>query len=153
MPKYTLTQNGQQVQAAIDKIIALGPATSSVAGIMTAEDKRKLESLGISWHTTAYWNNARGYVPKAGEIIIYTDRSSVTKGGKAVKVPGIKIGSGNAYVQDLAFLGEDETAMLLEHMGDFSVHVTNEEKDFWNRKLNVNDLQEVVGETLIFNRN
>lgn len=153
MPKYLLTQNGQQVQEAIDKIIALGPATSTVAGIMTAEDKEKLESLGISSNTTAYWNNARGYVPKAGEIIIYTDHSTTTKDGVTINVPGIKIGSGNGFVQDLAFLGEDESNMLLEHISNFTIHVTAEEKEFWNRKLNVNDFQEVVGESLILNRN
>ena len=61
--------------------------------------------------TTANWNNARGFIPFAGEIIIYTDYSSytVTEEGQTVTkyVPNIKIGTGNAYVQDLPFVDKD----------------------------------------------
>lgn len=140
MSKYTLTQNGQQVQEAINKIIALGPATYTTEGLMTAFDKAKIDSFGISVKTEAEWDAARGYIPSAGEIVIYSDR------------PGIKIGSGNAYVQDLAFLGEGSEE-LARHIADDIAHTTAEEKRFWNRKLNVTDNQEVVDEILIFNRN
>lgn len=153
MPKFTLTQNGQQVQEAINKILSLGPATSSVSGTMSASDKAKLDSLGIHYGTTAHWNSQRGYVPKAGEIIIYSDHSTRTVDGKQYYVPGIKIGSGNGYVQDLMFVGGEESQALLEHISDTAAHTTSVEKMFWNSKLNVNDRQEVVGEALILNRN
>ena len=58
--------------------------------------------------TTANWNAARGFVPMAGEVIIYTDYSSYQKevNGriKTILIPGIKIGDGGAYVQDLPFV-------------------------------------------------
>ena len=92
-------------------------------------------------------------MPKAGEIIVYTDYKTVTDNGQTVNVPGIKIGSGNGYVQDLAFMGEADAAQLLAHISDTTVHVTAADKTAWNGKLNVDDSNEVVAETLIFNRN
>lgn len=65
-------------------------------------------------------------------------------------IPGIKIGSGNAYVQDLAFIDEDTRRTLAEHIEDLDIHVTAEEKAFWNNKVNTEDT--VVGETLVFTR-
>ena len=150
---YHLIQTGQEVQAAINKIINLGPATATVAGIMTAGDKAKLDSIGIKFNTTEYWNNARGYIPEAGEIIIYLDYKTVQTDHGLVNIPGIKVGSGNGYVQDIAFLGQDESERLMSHISNMSIHVDPTEKLFWNRKLNVNDAREVIGESLILNRN
>lgn len=50
--------------------------------------------------TTANWNAAQGFIPLAGEIIIYDDYEQVD----GQNIPGIKIGTGNAYVQDLPFI-------------------------------------------------
>lgn len=153
---YHLRQTGVEVQAAIDKIIALGPATTETAGTMTAEDKAALDYLvqvGIKFHTTAYWDAAVGYVPEPGELIVYSDYATKDEGGQTVNIPAIKIGTGNAYVQDLTFMNELESQRVIDHLANYGIHVTPLEKDFWNRKLNVNDTQEVLGETLVFNRN
>ena len=113
-----------------------------------------VSGAGVSgkYNTTEYWDNALGYKPSAGEIIIYTDYKTITKNGQTVEVPGIKIGSGNAYVQDLAFLGEYDSELLLNHILNNNIHVTSAEKSFWNNKLNVDDNTEVVNEILILNR-
>ena len=103
--------------------------------------------------TTEYWNSRIGYIPKAGEVIIYSDYKTMEKDGELVDVPGIKIGSGNGYVQDLAFISEDDSEALMEHIDNGNIHVTLEKKIFWDGKLNVDDMNEVVGETLVFNRN
>lgn len=55
-----------------------------------------------------------------------------------VNVPGIKIGSGNAYVQDLMFVGESSVEIEVEdlkqqvedHIEDSDVHTTDEERNF-----------------------
>lgn len=152
---YKIQRTGNDVAELLDKIEQLGLATSSVAGIMSSADKKKLDSIGIYYNTTAYWNRQRGYVPKAGDIIIYSDYKTVNIEGKQVTIPGIKIGSGNAYVQDLMFIGGGSTddELILAHITDAVVHITDEERDYWNNKLNVTDSQEVIGEALIFNRN
>lgn len=102
--------------------------------------------------TTAYWA-ASGYIPASGEVIVYTDKSSKIVDGVTVYTPGIKIGSGNAYVQDLAFVGDDVADTLLQHINNTAIHVTLADKEYWNDKINVDDDAEVVDGALVFNRN
>ena len=73
-------------------------------------------------------------------------------------MPNIKIGTGNAYVQDLAFVDENTKNILLEHIHNQDIHTTLAEKIFWNNKINVDDATEQITgeleeETLILNRN
>ena len=116
--------------------------------------------------TTENWNNAKGFIPLPGEIIIYTDYETKTYTveeygetvTKTVDIPNIKIGTGNAYVQDLAFIDEKTKDMLLDHINNQEAHVTLADKLFWNNKLNVDDeydisYQELYDETLVLNRN
>lgn len=116
--------------------------------------------------TTENWNNARGFIPLPGEIIIYTDYETKTYQveeygemvTKTVDIPNIKIGTGNAYVQDLAFIDEKTKEMLLNHINNQEAHVTLADKLYWNNKLNVDDeydiaYQELFDENLILNRN
>ncbi len=132
MPKR-LTYDTDEVQAILDRVVAGGAVAKA--------------------KTTAEWNATSGFVPEAGEIIIYTDYQTVTEGGETRYIPGVKIGSGNGYVQDLAFVGERDSEILLAHIHDAVLHTSVAEKAFWDNKLNVTDAREVVGETLIFNRN
>lgn len=116
--------------------------------------------------TTEHWNNARGFIPMAGEVIVYTDYETKTYTveeygetvTKTVQIPNIKIGTGNAYVQDLAFVDEKTRDILIAHIQDHDIHVTLQEKVFWNNKINVDDAEEQITgeldeETLILNRN
>ena len=116
--------------------------------------------------TTENWNNAIGFIPLAGEVIVYTDYETKTYQTeeygetvtKTVQIPNIKIGTGNAYVQDLAFVDEKTRDILMAHIQDYDIHVTLQEKVFWNNKINVDDAAEQVSgeladETLILNRN
>ena len=116
--------------------------------------------------TTENWNNAKGFIPLLGEVIIYTDYEtktySVEEYGeivtKTVDIPNIKIGTGNAYVQDLAFVDEKTRTMLLDHIHNQDIHTTLQEKLFWSNKINVDDAEEQISgeledETLVLNRN
>lgn len=153
MAAKKLTYTHDEVQALLDKIHDLGPATTTKEGLMTVADKIKLDGLGVYSGTTAYWNSQLGYIPAAGEIIVYTDYQTVEEDGQTKYVPGIKVGSGNGYVQDLAFLNEGDSEALLNHITNTDIHITPQERARWNNKLNVTDASEVVEETLIFNRN
>ena len=98
--------------------------------------------LGLmSENTAAGWAVMPDYVPKAGEICLYSDAAK------------IKIGDGSAFIADLPFIGEQDIQTLREalqrHMEDMTAHVTTREKEFWNNKLNY----EVSGDTLVLNRN
>lgn len=112
--------------------------------------------------TTDNWNNAQGFIPKSGEVIIYTDYEKITKdvAGKTVEidVPNIKIGTGNGYVQDLPFVDEELRNKLMLHIENMDMHTTLREKLFWDNKVNIDDefeqiYQDVEDETLVFNRN
>lgn len=132
MAKERLTYNTAEVQAILDTVVAGGAIAKA--------------------KTSAEWA-AASYIPSDGELIVYTDYQTVDDGGETRYIPGIKVGSGNAYVQDLAFLGENDSDTLLAHIHNTVIHTTAAEKALWNNKLNVNDAQEVVDEELIFNRN
>ncbi len=114
--------------------------------------KAKLDGLNIEYGTTEYWDNKIGYIPENGAIIIYTDGETRIVDNKTVNIPKIKIGSGNGYVQDLAFTDDDIRQDLLNHINDSVRHITAEERVKWNNKLNVTDVEEVIENTLIFNR-
>ena len=116
--------------------------------------------------TTEHWNNAIGFIPLQGEVIVYEDFDTKTYEveeygetvTKTVNIPNIKIGTGNAYVQDLAFIDEKTRDILMAHIQEQDIHVTLQEKLFWNNKINVDDAEEQIygeleDETLILNRN
>lgn len=89
--------------------------------------------------TTANWTAVHStFIPLEGEVIIYTDYRSETYDDNGVtktrNIPGMKVGTGNAYLGDLPF-----------------ATVTQEEATFWNNKLNV--LDNIVNETIVFTRN
>ena len=114
--------------------------------------EEQIEKLKVKVGTTEYWNSTK-FIPDAGQIVVYTDKGTKTVDGETVYVPGIKIGSGSAYVQDLAFVGDDIASDLIAHIGDENIHVSDHDRTLWNNKLNVTDFAEVVDNVLVFNRN
>ena len=109
--------------------------------------------------TRQEWQNDPGFVPHKGQVVIWTDRSTLSSG---VVVPGIKIGDSNAYNIDLPFVGDDvaEQAMaaLAAHVSNTDVHLQEKERDKWNHKISVGDIEDpsddgVRGENLIITRN
>lgn len=115
-----------------------------VSGNLTLQDLKI-----VSENTTSGWNATPDYIPKAGEICMYTDYAVID----GITYYGIKIGDGSAYLIDLPFVGEDVRNLVLgklaEHEQDSVAHITSEERAFWNNKLNY----EVSGEELTLNRN
>lgn len=122
--------------------------------------------IQIKHDTTANWNAAIGFIPLPGEIIVYDDYQVKTweeveygeTVTKTANIPGIKIGTGNAYVQDLQFIDGELRDKLLNHINDMTLHTTLAEKLFWNNKINIDDAYEqmhgeLVDETLILTRN
>ena len=107
--------------------------------------------------TTQHWNEALGFIPLEGELIVYNDYTTVEKKVNGidtmVTIPGIKIGDGMAYVQDLPFVGDDLRDQILDHINNPEIHVSVRDRLFWNNKLNVNDAAELVDGALVLNRN
>lgn len=110
----------------------------------------RLDNLGLIYRTDTVegWSVNTNYIPKKNELLVYTDKYSYEKDGETIFVPGIKMGDGNSYAVDLPFLLDDVNDRLESHINDDVRHVTNEERTFWNNKLNCN----VDGENLTLNR-
>lgn len=113
--------------------------------------------IKLKRESTQYWNEALGFIPLEGELIIYNDYKTMQKEidgvVTTVQVPGLKIGDGMAYVQDLPFVGEDLRKEIMEHINNPEIHVSLRDRLFWNNKLNVDDAAELVDGALILNRN
>ncbi len=101
--------------------------------------------------TTSYWTSISNYIPAAGEILIYTDKTTITENGNVIAIPGIKIGDGLAYGIDLPFVGDDIERDIMNHINNTTIHITAAERTKWNNKINCENT--VSDETLILNRN
>lgn len=145
-----------ELEKAVDLLKSFGIVRYDANQNLTDKQKKQVkDNIGITdsgeilINTTDYWDSKLGYIPPAGTIIIYTDKSQID--GKPV--PGIKVGSGNAYIQDLAFVSEEIENILLNHVDNSNVHVSLEDKSKWNNKVNIDDrITDVDGETIIFTR-
>ena len=91
---------------------------------------KTLQDLGISeilYNTTEYWNSQIGVQSQAGVLYVYSDYREED----GVYIPAVKIGDGNAYIIDLPFADD----IYAKHIANKTMHVTNEERAFWNDKV------------------
>ena len=125
----------------------------SINGVTLIGNKTSEELYILSENTMAGWRGNASYIPRRGEIVIYTDYASTNKKGRLVYIPNFKIGDGSAYLADLPFVDEDLRREIHDavwlHEQNAVMHITQAEREFWNAKLNYN----MVGEQLILNRN
>lgn len=105
--------------------------------------------------TKEQWNINSQLLSKKDVLYIYTNYKKIKKQGEQdqIIIPGLKVGDGKSYLIDLPFINDvsnsDFENILLQHINNKTIHVTQEEKIFWNNKLNL-FLQE---ENLVLNRN
>ena len=106
------------------------------------------ETTKVKVDTSEHWAEKLTYIPKKGEIVIYSDRRVIS----GISYPGIKIGDGLAYVVDLPFVGDDSSEMILDilydHLNNVDNHILPEERELWNNKSSCR----IEGERLIFER-
>lgn len=110
---------------------------------------RVLSGSQIKSGTTEYWNSQIGMIGERNTLYIYTDYQ---KDENDNDIPGIKVGDGRAYIQDLPFIDEDLRNSIMDHINNVSIHVSLAEKLSWWNKINVDDESEVVDGILTFNR-
>ena len=127
-----------------------------INGVELVGNKTSQDLYLVSENTTVGWNENPLYLPKRGEICVYTDHTMITDDlGNTFAYPGIKIGDGNAYLIDLPFAGDDIRYEILQqlraHTSNTAIHITQAEREFWNKKLNYE--YDDAEETLILNRN
>lgn len=152
---YTEQALGESQKSQARTNIGAGTYSKPAPGIPESDlaqgvrDKLNRDIPEVLSGTTAYWNSRVGYIPPEGVIIIYTDKAVVD----GEDVPGIKIGSGNGYVQDLEFVGDETADTLLAHINNNNIHITASERTAWNNKIGIDETGgEIVGETIKFIR-
>ena len=95
--------------------------------------------------TTDDFENVKTIVLPTGHLFILTDLRSVQKtnpdGSKStITSAGIKVGDGNTTIEQLPYIDW----FYWDHINDKKIHVTEEQKTFWDNKISC----EVLGETL-----
>lgn len=95
--------------------------------------------------TVEGWNSRPQTIAKKDAIYVYTDYQEF----EGENIPGFKIGDGLAYLIDIPFVAGNKIQWEA-HINDTSIHVTQQEKDFWNNKVRA-----IIGEdgTLVFTVN
>lgn len=123
--------------------------TVELIGALTAEDL----GLGrVYYDTTANWDLQPNLVGIKGAVYIYSDYDYIEDhAGNRTPVAGIRIGDGSAFLKDLPFVSDAMTATIVNHITNQSVHVTPQEKAFWNNKVS-SFLGGQGGETLILSK-
>lgn len=118
-------------------------------GTTTAEVENANEFIRIK--TTEEWNSNISLISQKGIIYVYSDYIvEENEEGKIINNPGIKIGDGLAYIVDLPFINGYIEKELLKHINDSNIHVTLNEKNFWNNKVRcymsteINDEQNLI---------
>ena len=111
-----------------------------------------LASFGVKelyYDTTANWNSHQDLIAKRAVAYVYSDHDSYEEDGQTVVVPAMKIGDGTSYLIDMPFMNEGYTRRLLEHIGDENVHVSSEDRAFWNNKVAAFTDESSQAETLV----
>lgn len=96
-----------------------------------------LQQLGLQniyYNTKDYWNSQPNLVAQEGAIYIYSDYYMTYEDGSPVYVPALKIGDGTSYLIDMPVTSDTISDLLLDHINDAVIHVTNDDKTFWNNK-------------------
>ena len=133
-------------------------ATNTQVALKQLNDKINIAQSSILFNTKEGWNAQPDLRTQENIIYVYTNAFTYNDGSKDIVIAGIKIGDGNAYLKDKAFV-TDKLAYdiglindnFTTHLNDNVRHITSEERSNWNHKANYED--EVVNETLVLNRN
>lgn len=99
------------------------------------------------------WDSEINFISQKNVLYIYEDYKIIYKDDEQIFLPGLKVGDGKTYLIDLPFIGGNNDqfeSKLLDHINNNIIHVSLEEKNFWNNKLNYSEI--VDKENLIFNR-
>ena len=76
--------------------------------------------------TTQQWAAEPTLIAEENSLYVYRDYYQID--GK--DIPRFKIGDGQAYLIDLPFID----AQIQAHIADTTIHITQEEREYWNAK-------------------
>lgn len=97
-----------------------------------------LQQLGLQniyYNTKEYWNSQPTLIAEEGAIYVYKDYYLHNdEEGEPIYSPALKIGDGTSFLIDMPTTTGDIADMLLDHIQNAVIHVTNDDRTFWNNK-------------------
>lgn len=78
--------------------------------------------------TTENWNADITTVAQKDYVYVYSDKYKDEQGNP---IPAFKVGDGTSYLIDMPF----NTDVFASHIADTGIHITEEERNFWNNKV------------------
>lgn len=117
------------------------------------ENKTKNNLIYYS-NTKSAWDSDILKIADKDVLYIYTDYKTIEQDGKSYFLPGLKMGDGKSYLIDLPFINNGIDSqfeqVILDHLNNKIIHISPEERSFWNNKLNYQS--QLINETLVLNR-
>ena len=120
--------------------VSVNPVQNQVItkALQDLEDELGTLKANIVYGTTAYWDGLEDFVAKENTIYVYTD--GYTKDAK--NIARFKVGDGHTLLIDAPYTD----MVFYDHVNDPIIHITQEEREFWNNKVSCN----VNGENIVF---
>ena len=120
--------------------VSVNPVQNKVLTAAIQELADEIAEIGarVLYGTTDYWNNQPELIAQEYVTYVYTDGFS----REAHNIVRSKIGDGRSYLIDLPYTD----IVYYDHINDPIVHVTQEEREFWNNKVSCR----IEGETINF---
>lgn len=120
--------------------ISVNPVQNKVITKALQEMQAEISDLEtvVLFGTTAFWNGQPELITKENCLYVYTD--GFTKDFK--NIARMKVGDGISKLIDLPYTD----VVYYDHIEDPVVHITQEERDFWNNKVSCY----TNGENLVF---
>ena len=105
---------------------------------ITLEGNITFEDLGLKEiyrDSTSNWNKQRDLIAEKACLYVYSDYDTIEVDGVTKEIPGLKIGDGTTYLIDLPFVSDKIEQVLLNHIDDNNIHITESERETWNNKV------------------
>lgn len=126
--------------------------SQGVAYLWSKIKKYNFEVLTYQTGTVEEWNEDKNLLSSKDVLYIYSDyKTTENENGDEVYLPGLKWGDGKTYLIDLPFLNSGAVDdAILDHINNKVIHVSLQDREFWNNKLNLSLSPE--SQTLVLNR-
>ena len=119
---------------------------------VTLQNNITLQQLGlrnIYYGTKQYWDSQPDLIAAEGAIYIYKDYFvRYDEHDNAISSPALKIGDGLSYLIDMPITVSDVSDIVLEHINNAVMHVSENDRTFWDNKSSAY-LEPDVSETLV----
>jgi hypothetical protein len=120
-------------------VISVHPVQNKVIteALQSLEHELDLVKSRVVYGTTEYWDEQEQFVAQENVIYVYTD--GFVQNHNIVR---FKVGDGHSYLKNLPYTD----MAYYDHVSDPIIHITQEEREFWNNKVSC----DIEGETIVF---